>query len=255
MTQISIHYTGDIVTKKEAIELSLTRYFTGKPCKNGHIAQRQTKKSTCCECSKIKTREFELKNKGNRKKEKQDYYKNNKDKILKRCKKNQNKNKEKIRNYTKLRYSNNREYVLGIGKKYREKKKVLDPLFSKKNREKSLVYYHENKEKCRDKSKKYFKENPLKNTQYKANRRGRVIGNGGSSTAKQAKDLLEKQKYKCVNCKCCLKNNIKHFDHIIPVKLGGTSDINNMQWLCAKCNTSKHAKHPIDWARENGRLL
>ena len=60
MTQISIHYTGDIVTKKEAIELSLTRYFTGKPCKNGHIAQRQTKKSTCCECSKIKTREFDL---------------------------------------------------------------------------------------------------------------------------------------------------------------------------------------------------
>ena len=255
MTKISIHYTGDIVTKKEAIELSLSRYFTGKPCKHGHIAERNVKKNTCCECSKIRVREFELKNKGGRKEEKHYYYENNKDKILKRCKEYQSKNKDKIKDYTKSRYLNNKEHILGIGKKYREKKKASDPLFSEKNRKRAIKYYHANKDKCRDKSRKYYKQNPLKNTQYKSNRRARVIGNGGSHTSKEIKYLLEYQNYKCANCKCCLKENKKHLDHIMPLKLGGTSDIKNMQWLCVKCNTSKHAKHPIKWAQENGRLL
>jgi hypothetical protein len=29
------------------------RYWTGKPCKHGHIAQRYTRNGACCECSAI----------------------------------------------------------------------------------------------------------------------------------------------------------------------------------------------------------
>ena len=40
----------DIVSRKEAIERGLTRYFTGKACKQGHVAQRQTISATCITC-------------------------------------------------------------------------------------------------------------------------------------------------------------------------------------------------------------
>lgn len=39
-----------IITYQRAIELNLPRYYTGKPCKNGHYAERLTATSECVEC-------------------------------------------------------------------------------------------------------------------------------------------------------------------------------------------------------------
>ena len=39
-----------IISRKEAIEQGLTRYFTGKPCPQGHVAERYTRKSGCVQC-------------------------------------------------------------------------------------------------------------------------------------------------------------------------------------------------------------
>lgn len=41
-----------IITRKEAIERGLTRYFTGEKCQNGHTAERIVKKHACIECIK-----------------------------------------------------------------------------------------------------------------------------------------------------------------------------------------------------------
>lgn len=46
----------DIITKRQATELGLKKYFTGEPCKNGHVSERYTKKSTCIECLKISSK-------------------------------------------------------------------------------------------------------------------------------------------------------------------------------------------------------
>lgn len=43
----------DIILRKEAIEKDYLHYFTGKVCKNGHIAKRLTKTGACVECKKI----------------------------------------------------------------------------------------------------------------------------------------------------------------------------------------------------------
>lgn len=43
-------------TLDEARCLKLKRYFTGKPCTRGHIAERQTINSTCMECQRISCR-------------------------------------------------------------------------------------------------------------------------------------------------------------------------------------------------------
>ena len=40
-----------VITRKQAQDLQLKWYFTGKPCKHGHIADRQTANGRCKECS------------------------------------------------------------------------------------------------------------------------------------------------------------------------------------------------------------
>jgi len=42
----------EIITRKEAIERGLKRYFTGKPCKNGHVEERHTKYRECMQCNR-----------------------------------------------------------------------------------------------------------------------------------------------------------------------------------------------------------
>lgn len=42
---------------KEAKNLGLTRYFTGKPCIHGHIAEHLVSNWTCCECLRLNKNE------------------------------------------------------------------------------------------------------------------------------------------------------------------------------------------------------
>lgn len=39
-------------TRREAIALRSRQYFTGKPCRKGHIAARYTLTALCVQCSK-----------------------------------------------------------------------------------------------------------------------------------------------------------------------------------------------------------
>lgn len=40
----------DIISRKEASELGLKKYFTGKPCLRGHVSQRYMRDRRCTEC-------------------------------------------------------------------------------------------------------------------------------------------------------------------------------------------------------------
>lgn len=46
----------EVITRKEAKAQGLGKYFTGKPCKNGHVAERYTLTGYCCTCSSNKQR-------------------------------------------------------------------------------------------------------------------------------------------------------------------------------------------------------
>lgn len=76
----------------------------------------------------------------------------------------------------------------------------------------------------------------------------------GKFSIREIRNLKETQRSKCINCFSSIKDKY-HVDHIIPIKLGGTNNIENIQLLCPTCNLSKGAKDPIFWANENGRLL
>ena len=85
-------------------------------------------------------------------------------------------------------------------------------------------------------------------------RRARVRNASGSFTSEQITELYAKQKGRCANCGERLGDEY-HRDHRIPLARGGTNDILNIELLCGPCNLAKHAKDPVDWAQENGRLL
>lgn len=48
----------EIITRKEALEKNLLRYFTGKPCKYGHVCERLISNNNCLICSKQRTKKY-----------------------------------------------------------------------------------------------------------------------------------------------------------------------------------------------------
>lgn len=54
----------------------------------------------------------------------------------------------------------------------------------------------------------------------------------------------------CDKCLCCGQETVLEPDHVIPLSLGGTNDIGNIQPLCRPCNARKGNRHATDY-REN----
>lgn len=46
----------EIITARQAFDLGLKRYFTGKPCGNGHIAERMVANGTCHTCLSLRAK-------------------------------------------------------------------------------------------------------------------------------------------------------------------------------------------------------
>lgn len=77
---------------------------------------------------------------------------------------------------------------------------------------------------------------------YNNKRRLKKLSNGGGHTQREWEDIKEKFNN---TCPCCFRKEplIKlSIDHIIPIKLGGTDNVDNIQPLCRSCNSSKQTK-------------
>lgn len=86
-------------------------------------------------------------------------------------------------------------------------------------------------------------------------RRAQKRGSGCTHTAADLSEILKAQGNRCAYCRASLSKAKKHVDHIVPLALGGSNARANLQYLCQPCNQSKHAKHPIAYARSLGLLL
>ncbi len=102
---------------------------------------------------------------------------------------------------------------------------------------------------------RYYERNPDRYRNYRRNRRARIAGAEGSHTKEDVARIIALQGMRCVYCKVKLANNRYHVDHQMPLALGGSNDKTNLQVLCPRCNRSKGAKHPLQFARERGLLL
>lgn len=121
-------------------------------------------------------------------------------------------------------------------------------------RGRSKQWYHSNRDKALAYRVEWRKKNVQVRRVYSTNYRARKNASEGSHTKDQVADLFNAQGGKCIYCLRKLGSRY-HADHIVPLALGGTNWISNIQLTCKSCNSSKGAKHPIAFAQERGRLL
>lgn len=221
-----VPYTGAIVTRKAAKAAGAKRYFTGKPCPKGHISERYTVKGTCIACLRIEWDSlYESNHTGLRERRRiaSSAYREANLEVV----------REKARAHSRKVYESRKPYIeawlAANAEKVRESRRARDATLSEEQRENRRVHVR--------------------------NRRARKRGNGGKHTADQIRDLLVRQRHKCPFCSANLRRGF-HADHIMPLALGGSNDISNIQLLCPTCNDSKGYSHPIVWAqKKRGRLL
>jgi 5-methylcytosine-specific restriction endonuclease McrA len=177
-------------------------------------------------------------------------YLKNKKRILENNSKSREKNKDKILQQKKDYYNfvkNNPEWQAK-----QKAKRIL-------NKEKKKIYdekYHELKkiEKIK-KATEWNKQNKEKRAAivFNYDSKRRVLKKSGC-TSSQIKQWKEKQIKICYWCdnECSKKY---HVDHYIPLSKGGEHEISNLVISCAKCNLTKNAKDPIQFANSVGRLF
>lgn len=76
----------------------------------------------------------------------------------------------------------------------------------------------------------------------------------GEFTLADIKAILKSQRNRCAYCRRPTKNGY-HVDHIQPVSKGGSNHPRNLQILCQPCNHKKNAKDPIEFAQQIGLLI
>ena len=81
--------------------------------------------------------------------------------------------------------------------------------------------------------------NPGKIKEYTNKRRALQNDSSGSFTSQEWEELCSKYDYKCL---ACGEARPLAADHVIPISLGGASDIRNIQPLCKSCNSKKYTK-------------
>ena len=198
-----------------------------KPCVKCGAQERDSRRA-CKACTRNRAHKYREANPEHQRK----WQKANPERGVEYSRKYREANREKMLERSRKHYKSNREKELGRMRKWQKA----------------------NSEKILENNRKWAKANPEKIKARDHNRRARIKGNGGKLSPNIVQTLLAFQKGKCACCGKSLKRG-HHLDHIMPIALGGTNTDNNIQLLTPKCNLRKSAKHPDDWARENGRLI
>jgi len=216
----------NIITRQEAISKGLSTYFTGKPCKRGHVMERFTCNCTCKGCTWNKLHPEEDR---------------------KRVKEWKRKNREKVKSIWDAWAAKNIDKLIQKNNLWRKNN-------PKKVREMKRNDYLKNTDRYKEKARVWVINNRERYRQNMRNRKARVRNAEGTHNPEDIKNLLEVQNYKCIYCKTSLKKEY-HIDHIIALINGGDNTRYNLQILCPTCNLRKNARNPIEFAQSMGLLL
>ncbi|MBV8664615.1 MAG: HNH endonuclease [Hyphomicrobiales bacterium] len=209
---------GDLPNKRsDAIALGIKHYFTGKPCKRGHLAKRQSESGVCVECNYSRGLAWRRDRPG---------FSAESDKAWRDA------NRGKVRKYKLESYYNNRESY----------------------RERFRAYYVENKSEMNEASRKWRVDNPDKALANHHKRRARKERAAGSHSHLDVERIRKSQRDRCACCRSSLKGG-GHVDHIIALSKGGSNWARNLQLLCQPCNNSKHNRDPVEFMQSRGFLI
>ncbi len=223
-----------LISRKQAIQMGLGFYFTGKPCKRGHIAHRNVSGRGCRICATERSALDSTKRRNS------EYYSLPE---VKEARKAYNKAWNANRIWTEEQRVKTRAASAKWRKNNLEKARELDRIAAAKRAEQRKEYNRE-----------YSRKNAAKLATKERNKRAIKLRNGGTHTKEDVADILKMQRGKCAYCKVKLGKKY-HVDHIIPSVKGGSNGRENLQILCALCNHKKHARDPVEFAQSLGFLL
>lgn len=163
-------------------------------------------------------------------------------------------NKDHYRELKRAHQKANPEKYEEALRKYRETHREEINAKARERRQQNLEHYREIGRKSRENhteernayQREYGKANRDKLTLYTNNRRARKLEAEGSHTDEEWQELKAFYNYKCLGCGKQEPEIKLTRDHVIPLTQGGTDAINNIQPLCARCNSKKNHKH-IDY--------
>lgn len=252
-------------TRAEALAIGALRYFTGKPCRKGHISIRSIPANGSCmacsnerqvrrraenpervrainEASRQRHLDKDLAYKRKHRIDNLDRYKEwdrqrylrktpeDREKDHARAKEWRDNNPERVREIARQTYRNNPKHYLKKSKAWRVR----------------------NPERWKKMQSDWRRANPERISQLNAKRRALDANADGKLTPADVRRITATQKGRCA---CCKKKRRLSVDHIIPLSKGGTNWPNNIQMLCRPCNSAKHDIDPITFMQGRGYLL
>lgn len=226
----------DSHSRKEAQAAGLLRYRSTIPCKRGHLAERLVSNGSCLECL-AQTRA----------QKDRAYYLSHKDACKDRVRKWEKANPERVK-------ENHRRKVVANPEKYQALSRERYALHRDKDMKRKRDHYHANRDVLREKQRQRYAADPTPWRVGSRNRKARVRGADGHHTIADIRRILDAQKKRCAWCQTSIARKY-HVDHIKPLSRGGSNWPANLQLLCPSCNLRKRAHDPIDFARQEGRLL
>jgi 5-methylcytosine-specific restriction endonuclease McrA len=226
-----------IISRAEARAQGLIRYFTGRACKRGHIAERHVSNLTCVECQREKSAAR--------------YPLRDREKERERLAKWRDRNREKVNAKSRRANATPERKAYKAAWYQAHRTEIVARLTGDK--------LARRKEQNKASAKAWAKANPEKFASHMrihaSKRRAQKHQSGGKHTSADLAEILTAQGGCCAYCRISLKRAKKHVDHIVPLARGGSNGRENIQYLCAPCNQAKSAKDPIDFAQSRGLLL
>ncbi len=242
-------------TRADAFAIGARQYYTGRPCKYGHIAPRWTTNGTCVTCGAEQKTEWRATHRDQQRETDAAW---------------REKNCDRLKSQAHARYHENPERYRGKARRFYQAHKII-------LRQKAVAYHHANKEERRASYARWYQANREKIAErrqtmwannvnsvrerqraYAANNRALYVAASHRRRARAgctSRNLVAflswmriAPRVRCYWCKQTVAKTNREADHIIPLVLGGAHAIGNLCVSCRSCNRRKNAKQPQDFS-------
>lgn len=213
------------------------RYFTGKPCRHGHVAERKVANGICVECHAIIAKKSRERRRPEIAAREREYWST-------RVEQRRAKNRKHAARMT----DEQRQQAAKTKREYYDRNKILCV-------ERAAEWRRLHPEKDREHRRKYAERHPELIVAKDRRRRSRVVAATAGDRRALAAELRRLKKTPDLPCHWCHKPTTparRHIDHIVPLRRGGAHAIANLCVACPPCNQQKADKLPEEFLAKRG---